>query len=322
MILLRAVIIEREEQRCVMSAGERADVVCIGQAVVDCITRDIRNIDGGTAEIVSSGASNLTAGSVGIRTGGDAMNQSAVLSSLGLKAELMCVLGNDLAGDIVFSEAVKRGVGVSAISRCDDIMTPVANIVVREDGSRYSVSSTAARLTGYTPKPGDIPEARVLSLASIFRAPIDRPEVIRDILLEAKRRGMTVCADTKLPTFRRTSLNDLRDTLPLIDYIFPNEKEAAYYTGQQDLRSMAEVILGYGVKNVVIKAGEEGCLAANADGFFTVPAVPVKVLDTTGAGDNFVAGFISGLLSGRTFHECCVTATRQAAASIVHEGAV
>ena len=76
-------------------------------------------------------------------------------------------------------------------------------------------------------------------------------------------------------------------------------------------------------KNVIIKAGPQGCYFSplHQDGMF-FEAIPVKAVDTTGAGDNFVAGFISGLLEGEAPLECCRRALLQAAKSIQHIGAV
>jgi len=292
--------------------------------VVDCITRNLS--DEGQADVAFvPGVGHkpaLKAERIELRTGGDAANEAFVLATLGKRADLMCVLGSDLAGDIVFSEAVKRGVGTGRITRSETLNTPVADIIVNPDGSRYSVSSNAAKLAGYIPDPALINGARILSLASIFRAPLDDPEVILDIVKAARSEGMVVCADTKLPTFRKNTLSEMEDIFPMVDYIFPNEAEAGYYTGAEKMDEMADILLRMGVKNVVIKAGAQGCFAANASGAFMIPAAPAEVVDTTGAGDNFVAGFICGILEGNDLRECCVRGTEQAAKSLGHTGAV
>ena len=107
------------------------------------------------------------------------------------------------------------------------------------------------------------------------------------------------------------------------DYLFPNEKEAAYHTGESDFSKAAAVFHGYGIRNVIIKAGGQGCYVSTAhEEGKLFEALPVKAVDTTGAGDNFVAGFISGLLEGETPAECCRRALIQAAKSIQHIGAV
>ena len=107
-----------------------------------------------------------------------------------------------------------------------------------------------------------------------------------------------VIADTKLPNFRFLTLEDIRESLPQIDYITPNEDEARYFTGKEEPEDMADVFLGCGVKGVIIKLGGRGCLLKNRDTVMRLPACPVRAVDATGAGDNFAAGFVSEILRG------------------------
>ena len=85
----------------------------------------------------------------------------------------------------------------------------------------------------------------------------------------------------------------------------------------------AEALLERGIRHVVIKAGEQGLYAADGESGerFMLPALKVPVVDTTGAGDNLVAGFMDGLLKGAGFRECCEAGIRAAAKSIGHLGA-
>ena len=87
------------------------------------------------------------------------------------------------------------------------------------------------------------------------------------------------------------TLDDLHDSLHLIDYITPNEDEARHFSGKEQPEEMADTFLGYGVKNVIIKLGGKGCLFKNAEERMILPACEIQAVDATGAGDNFVAGF-------------------------------
>ena len=293
---------------------DKTDVICLGQAVVDCITRGRENApDGKLAQ---------RADSIRLSTGGDAVNESFVLAGMGINAELVCGLGNDLAGTIIMGEARRRGVGTERISIVEEMDTPVANLMVSADGSRYSVNSRATMLPGYLPGADAVKGARVVSFASLFRAPLDRKETIISLIRSAWEDGAVICADTKLPTFRELTLADISEVLPMVSYIFPNEKEAAFYTGEDSFPRMAEVFHSCGIKNVVIKAGAQGCFMSTGKDSFSLPALPVEAVDTTGAGDNFVAGFISGILEGDGPHRCCERALAKAAESIQHMGAV
>jgi sugar/nucleoside kinase (ribokinase family) len=144
---------------------------------------------------------------------------------------------------------------------------------------------------------------RAVTLGSIFRAPFDDPEVIHAVLQSARQRGALVFADTKLPNFRKLSLEDIAESLPLIDFLTPNEDEARYFTGEEDPAKMADRFLDKGVRHVIIKLGERGCLFRSRDAATALPAFDVQVVDATGAGDNFLAGFVSELLRGNQVRE-------------------
>ena len=197
------------------AAEDRITALCIGQAVVDCITRGIEDDPFGRGK--------TRAQSITLNLGGDAVNESFVLSSLGHRVGLMCAVGDDLAGRFVMNEASRRGLDVTGVSMVPGIATPVANMFVKLDGSRSSVTSAASMLPGYVPSAGYIRECvlkgtRVVSFASLFRAPLDQPEVVCELIRAAHESGAIVCADTKIPTFRSMRLEDLSSVLPMIDY--------------------------------------------------------------------------------------------------------
>ena len=300
----------------------KTEVLCISQAVVDCITRGVEDDPFGRGK--------TRAQSITLNLGGDAVNESFVLSSLGHRVGLMCAVGDDLAGRFVSNEAARRELDTSGVTMIPGISTPVANMFVKMDGSRSSVTSAASLLPGYVPSAdficGCVREGtRIVSFASLFRAPLDQAHIVCELIRTAHESGAIVCADTKIPTFRKMSLEELEPALPMIDYIFPNETEAAFLTGMSeedaDYGEMAKRLLAKGIKYVVIKTGEKGCYGACAEECFVFPALNVPVVDTTGAGDNLVAGFMDALLKGQSFRECCEAGIRTAADSVQHLGA-
>ena len=119
---------------------------------------------------------------------------------------------------------------------------------------------------------------------------------------------MKVFADTKIPNFHPLTLEEIKDSLPLIDYITPNEDEAKYYTGKEKVEEQADVFLGYGIANVIIKLGSKGCYLKNAQEEISLPAYEIDPVDSTGAGDNFIAGFISEILRGKSHKEALLFA--------------
>lgn len=290
-----------------------AEVVCIGQAVVDCITRG--------REKQAHKKNVYRAESISLNIGGDAMNESVILSHLGHQVKLVCGVGDDVAGHLIVHEASAQGIDTSDISILSHIATPIANLMVNEDGSRSSINSQATMLTGYEPKEEVVKGAKIVSLASLFRAPLDKSDKIISLVEAAKREGAIICADTKMPTYRQIGMTDIEKILPLIDYMFPNENEGAYYTGESSYIAMADYLKNLGVKNVIIKTGADGCVVCGEKESFTQKAYAVHALDSTGAGDNFVAGFISGLLKKWSLKECCEYGTACAAVCVQAIGA-
>ena len=125
------------------SSNIAPEVICIGQAVVDCITRGV--------EDDPLGMGKTRANSITLNLGGDAVNESFVLTSLGRRAGLVCAVGDDLAGRFVANEAERRGLDMSGVTMVPGLVTPVANMFVKLSGSRSSVTSMASLLPGYVP---------------------------------------------------------------------------------------------------------------------------------------------------------------------------
>ncbi len=267
------------------------DLVCIGMALVDSI------IKGFDPNPVS--ASGYRADSGSLNVGGEAVNEAMAAAKLGLKTGILCALGEDAAGDMIASALDRCGVDTGLILRSAAHPTPVTTMFVREDGTRKSITNSAHRFNFHPERHTDrYTAASALMLGSLFRAPFDDPEIIHAVLSEAKKAGQLVFADTKLPNFRFLTLQDLRDSLPLIDYITPNEDEARYFSGKESQEDMADAFLGWGVKNVIIKLGGKGCFFRNAEESLFLPACGITAVDATGAGDNFAAGFASEILRG------------------------
>lgn len=301
-------------------SGTGCEVLCIGQAVIDCITRG-QEADRHRENV-------FRAERIELHIGGDAVNESIALTDLGRRAAIACGVGTDAAGNLLRSELELRGVDTRNITVMRELTTPIAQLVVHQDGGRHSINSRATMLEGYVPflhGQLQMQEAmrgvRIVSLASLFRAPLDRAEVIRSLVRAAKEAGAIVSADTKLPTFREVAVEELADVWPLVDYIFPNEKEAAYYTGETDCAKMTEAFRRLGVRNAIVKAGEDGCYVNGEEGVFHLPALPVEVVDSTGAGDNFVAGFLSGVLDGEDLRACAERGRARASECISRMGA-
>ena len=107
-----------------------------------------------------------------------------------------------------------------------------------------------------------------------------------------------------------------------VDIFIPSIEEAQMLTGKQQAPEIAEVLLGYGIGTVVMKLGADGCYARTSNNELSVPAFKVeKVVDTLGAGDSFVAGFLAGMVSGWELEKACRFANAVGACCVSAEGA-
>lgn len=275
---------------------KQLDVMCIGMALVDSI------IKGFDPTPVSASGYRAASGSLNI--GGEAVNAAMAAAKLGMNTGILCSLGADPAGDLIVGALERCGVATDRILRAEAHPTPVTTMFVREDGTRKSITNQAHRYN-FRPEqyPDSFTDAKALLLGSLFRAPFDEPESVFALCSRAKAAGQLLFADTKLPNFRRLCLEDLRASLPLIDYLTPNEDEAGFFSGKRDPEAMADVFLSCGVRNVVIKLGAKGCFFKNAETSLRLPAFAIPAVDATGAGDNFVAGLASELLRGASVPE-------------------
>ena len=266
------------------------DIVCMGMALVDSI------IKGFDPEPISASGYRARSGSLNV--GGEAVNEAVAASRLGMKTGIVCSLGEDPAGDMVLAQLERCGVDTSAVLRSEEHPTPVTTMFVRDDGTRKSITNGSHR---YNFHPERYPEkftcARALILGSLFRAPFDDPKIILSVVKAASEAGTLIFGDTKLPNFKKLSLDDIKEALPYLDFITPNEDEAKYFTGKEDPEEMADVFLSYGVKNVVVKLGAKGCFFKNKEMALTLPAFPIEAVDATGAGDCFVAGLATEILN-------------------------
>ena len=139
-------------------------------------------------------------------------------------------------------------------------------------------------------------QCKILQLSSTFHLPnFDGANGAASLLKMAQEIGVITSMDvTKDPTGRWNEI--LSPCYPYLDYFLPSEEQAMLLAGTEDVEAMADFFLKGGVKCVVIKLGSRGCFCKTAQLSFYCGCYDVPVVETTGAGDAFVAGFLSGVL--------------------------
>ncbi len=299
-----------------------SQVICVGMACTDVVLLGV-NINKAMMEY----SGRVPVAGVSMAGGGDALNEAIVLGYLGHDVMLYVGRGDDGAGALINALAQKAGVDTSLCEVVPGYATPISVRCVDSD----------ARVKFYTPRPEadgsfitrvrfvpdveKIKGTRVVSLASLFNAPLDDVDLVTRIAKKAKSEGAIVCADIK-PIQTNMTLADYAEALPYIDYIFPNEDEAKLFgNGCTDMDDIADYFQSFGVKNVLIKQSGQGMLFYGEHERFHMPALYAEPVDTTGCGDNFAAGFISGLLQGMDARGCCEFASATASICVQSVGA-
>ena len=285
------------------------DVLCVGQAGLDAIIGGVDLADFAVTEREFTPAK----GGVYISTGGDSANESAVLIKLGIKAGIVAEVKDDPVGRLVRDILIDKGVDTTflVVSPRAEVDSVPNLVFVMPDASRkfLGMDIDKKRLKQIPFDESVLDNIKVLSLASMGAEPFiedEGIEFVRRITKRAKDAGAVVCADV-LATRWRVDPRVYPELFEYIDYLFPNDYEAMALTGADTIEEAADIFLSTGLGTVIIKTGKKGCYVKTKDGrSFTVPTyTALKAIDTTGAGDNFAAGFICGICEGKDLVECC-----------------
>lgn len=299
-----------------MSTEKNCDIAIVGAAIADLqvypVTKKI-------ADVASYSAKGME-----MKVGGDAINESFVITRLGHSVRLVSCIGDDSTGHFLLSQCRERGVSTEYIKVDPQKITSMNVGLIWEDGERTFINNRSGSIWTFSPKDVDlsaIDGAKMLCFASIFNNPLLDGKFMVKLFERAKQQGMKIAADIVAAKNGET-IEDVREALSYIDYFFPNYDEAAVLTGKTDIDEIADVLLTCGVKNVILKIGKRGCLVKNAKERFITPAYPkATVVDTTGAGDNFASGFLSFLMEGKNLREASQFANCAASLAIEKIGA-
>lgn len=266
----------------------------------------------------------LTGGAFRTIPGGKGANQAVACARLSGKvagaqqvAMVACV-GDDAFGATLRAALVGDGIIDSHITTLPGVASGIASILVDDNGQNSIVIAGGAN---DLLSPAHIDAAKeLIEQADIVVLQLETPmaTVVHAIKL-ARSLGKTVV----LNPAPAASLPE--GVLELVDYLIPNEIEAAMLAGVSpegaDVKGLAAALQKLGSDNVIITLGSKGVHAALYGGDFTFPAEAVKAVDTTAAGDTFIGGFVAGLASGMDEAEAIQQGQRAAAWSVTKPGA-
>ena len=312
----------------------RYDVLGIGNAIVDVIARAEdnflikQNMQKGSMALIDEGRAKSIYDAMGPATessGGSAANTIAGVASFGAKAAFVGKVRDDNLGKVFAHDIRALGVGFDTPQAADGPATACCYIMVTPDGERTmnTYLGAAQNLTPADIDPKLIGDAAITYLEGYLWDPPHAKEAFIKASKAAHDAGRMVALTLSdafcVGRYRDEFLNLMRNKT--VDLIFANEAElkSLYETADFDT---AVSVLQKDAKLAVVTRSEKGCVVVSKDGTKAVPAAPVEnVIDTTGAGDLFAAGFLFGLARGRDHVACGKLGALAAAEVIQHMGA-
>jgi sugar/nucleoside kinase (ribokinase family) len=241
-----------------------------------------------------------------VQPGGCAANTAVSLAKLGVPVSVAGKVGRDFFGDAVERDLRARDVRTETLQRSSSFGTSKTVILPVIDEDRRYIHTIGAN-ADFTSDDIDVSlaaEAQVFALGGYFVLPAWSAPQSAALLASLKQRGVRTVLDVVVPASDHPpTLDDLRPVLPYVDVFTPNNEEAAMLTGEADPARQARLFLDAGCAVAAITQGSEGALLMSASETLQMPAIPVEVVDMSGAGDAFVAGRIVGLLARWSLEE-------------------
>ena len=268
-------------------------VTALGPHILDVLGRPVESIPPG------QGAAMLT--EIRATAAGTAAGAAVDLAKLGARVYSAGAIGDDLIGDVVVAALRRHGVDTTGLVRKPGVQTSATMLPIRPNGERPALHVPGA--------------SRRLQVADIDAAAIARCDALlfggpdalsglaaaelREVGAAASAAGVLVVVDVLYGGSRR-AFERLGGLLGCADWFWPNEEQLLALTGRDELPAAIDDVLRLGTGGVAVTLGARGCLLATQQvpEPVPIPAISVDVVDTTGCGDAFNAGMLTGLLLG------------------------
>ncbi len=218
------------------------------------------------------------------------------LGRLGVPAKIATELGDDLFSRFALQQFRKNNVVPMNLYHGDGIPVNVTSaVILKNDRSFITYGKNGMA-------PDEEAKKAFYHMAHGAGICLMSPGGFTDVYRKLKAEGTVLVLDMGWDD--DLSFERYREEFELADYYTPNRKEALKLTGCGNLLDAARALQKH-FKKVIVKADSEGCLGVDEDGAFFVPSVrEFRNVDSTGAGDAFLAGFCYGLFHGRPLREC------------------
>jgi sugar/nucleoside kinase (ribokinase family) len=284
--------------------------IAMGVHVLDVLVRPV--------EAIPEGQGGTLVEEIRITPAGSAGGTALTLAKLGARVSSAGAIGSDAVGEMLTGLLERAGVDTSLLVRRDDVQTSATVLPIRPSGERPALHVIGANATY---GPDDAPWDAIGGSTHLH---LGGPEFMGGeaaarILSHARDRGVTTSADILAPGDQAGELIDwIAPALDELDYLLPNDEQVLGLSGEADLVAGCRALIRRGVGCVVATRGADGAVIVDADGSEEVPAFDVEVVDTTGCGDAFSAGFLRGLSLNRSRRDAAILGC--AAAAMVAQG--
>ncbi len=278
-------------------SSPRYDCLCAGIIVADHVCKAIDHLPR-PGELVLTDQMELT-------IGGCASNVASDLARLDRQVAIAGIVGQDVFGQYVEESLIQSGVHCDYLMKSDQLPTSGSFVINVQGEDRRFIHSVAANalFTGETVTREQIESSRILYLGGYCLSEELSPENVAEMFRMAKEAGVTTVLDVVTPK-QADYWKMLEPVLPLSDYFLPNNDEGELITGESDPLEQARAFRKAGAKHVIITCGGEGSILMDSERTIQSEIYPVNLVDGTGSGDAFVAGFIHGLLEGASPEDC------------------
>lgn len=268
-----------------------AAVNCLGVLVVDAVSGPLSEYP------VPKVKTQVNTRSIKFMPGGGAANTGSALAQIGISTAIFSKVGNDLNGAFLRHALSNNGADVSNIRVSLRKTTPFTFVGLHPDGDRSFIHTPGCNLTFST---RDLDrEALYACKFLLYQDMWVLPKldgVAPKILAGAQKRGVVTLLDECYGLGPRREIFEA--ALPYCDVVLPSYDDMLVIFPKCSPELVAKKLRDCGAKRVVLKLGKNGCLVVNDAGAVPVPSLATKIVDTTGAGDCFNAGFIAGLAHG------------------------
>ena len=238
------------------------------------------------------------------RLGGSGCNTAVALSMLGISSTILGHVGNDAFGKLARHGLEESGVDTQWVFESRSGTTGWMMILVTSGGQRTIFGFRGCNGFPYQDREVSMVLANqdLLHVSGYTFLEDDQWSFIQRIMAEAHSKGITLSLDLGMEPIKKVR-ERIVSALPCVDHLLISELEFSTLMPEWTVRSGCQELMKHGVKSIVVKMGAQGSLLTTPEGEHFEPAFDLPgftVFDTTGAGDCFDAGFITGLFHGLT----------------------